>query len=283
MIVITGAGGGIGAAFARCASNDGAALVLVGRRRENLERVAQALPSDRVMVCVADVADYSSLVRSREEILAKKGHVDILVNNAAVGYGGRLTDLSAEEIEYSTKVNLVGPMWLTHMFLPLLRERSEAMLVNVVSLSGYLAMPFQSVYAAGKFGLRGFSESMSRELKGSNVHVLTAYPAAIDTEMNTPEMRARCLELGTRVSAIPASTAATQLVRAIERNRSMVVLGSASDRLAPMIARFAPRIVDKLAEKMSPAMSEFARLSTDWARHQRRSLPPRAGSVAKEL
>lgn len=120
------------------------------------------------------------------------GALDILINNAGVVSAGLLEEISDQDISTQIEVNLTGLIFMTKHFLPLLKDSDEAALMNISSGLGYIAMPFYSVYAATKAGVKHFSEGMRRELADYPIHVMTVYPTSTDTPMmetaNTGDM-----------------------------------------------------------------------------------------------
>lgn len=272
VVVITGAGSGLGAALARGAARRGAHLVIAGRRAEKLEETRQSCGDAQVLSVPTDIADHAQCERLISTAIDELGALDVLVNNAGIGYGGGAGDVRPEEVQYNMQVNLVSPIWLAHLAQPHLQKRPEAAIVNIISLSGLVAMPSQQIYSASKFGLAGFSQALRRDLLDSPIHVLEVYPAAMDTEINTPEMRAAAEAQGGKVVAMPPDRAASVVLRALEKNKKKVLIAAAPpDRLIPILSR--TPLFAGLVRKIAPAIRAFMLKGNEWIR-SRHPLPP---------
>ncbi|MEJ6691503.1 MAG: SDR family NAD(P)-dependent oxidoreductase [Paracoccaceae bacterium] len=176
-VLITGAGTGIGRALAIEAAQKGFDLILVGRTSATLEETRSKCETQNPYCIVADVTS----AEGRALIANAVGEtLDILINNAGTLSVGHLTDMADSDLERMTTTNLVAPMALTRDLLPALRA-SNGRLVNIGSVFGDIAYPFFAGYSATKFGLRGFSDAMRRELSGDGIGVTYIAPRATRT------------------------------------------------------------------------------------------------------
>lgn len=175
-VLITGAGSGIGRALAAEAVRRGHAPILAGRRPEALEETARDLGAE-VRIVPADV----TTAEGRAALVATAGErLDVLVNNAGQLAVGPLDRQDEAAIARLVETNLTAPILLTRALLPALR-RAQGRVVNVGSVFGDIAYPYFSAYSASKFGLRGFSDALRRELSGEGVTVTYAAPRAART------------------------------------------------------------------------------------------------------
>lgn len=186
-VVLTGAAGGIGAPTARALARAGAGLVLVGRQAPSLEALARSILRDggspaTCMSVVADVTSAAGVEAVRRA--AEAAGANVLVNNAGLPGFGALLDQERDDIERVIATNLVAPMQLTRALLPWLRMCAEASVLNLGSVLGRLGLPGYSVYGASKFGLRGFSEALRRELADTAVRVQYLGPRTVATSFN---------------------------------------------------------------------------------------------------
>jgi NADP-dependent 3-hydroxy acid dehydrogenase YdfG len=189
--LITGASSGIGAATARRLAADGAAVALIGRRRDRLVELARAISAEagHALPLQADVAVTEESTAAVEQAVAELGRLDILVNNAGVMLLGPALDAPRAEWERMVDVNVRGVLDVTHTALPHLvraaadSPRGVADLVTITSTAGRVARPAASVYALTKFGMTGFSESLRQELLGSRVRVSVVEPGTVATEL----------------------------------------------------------------------------------------------------
>lgn len=191
--IVTGASSGIGAVTARVLAARGANVVLAARRRAELEAQARAIEADagQSIAVPVDVADPDQVARLVERALAAFGKVDVLVNNAGINWSRPLARSDADDIVRVVGIDLLGAMVLTRAVLPGMLDRRHGAIVSVGSLSGRVAM--EPLYSAAKYGLRGFSLSLRRQLAGSGVSVSLVSPGNIRTAM-TGHLQARLPE-----------------------------------------------------------------------------------------
>jgi short-subunit dehydrogenase len=173
--LLTGATGGLGRAIAKGLADAGAAVVLSGRREEDLLALAESLPGKDHRVLAADLAEDGEA----ERLAAAAAGVDILVANAGLPGTGWLAEFTAEEVKRVLRVNLEAPMLLAHALFPEMLERGAGHLVFVSSLSGKSASPRTSVYNATKFGLRGFALGLRTDLAPRGIGVSLVSPGFV--------------------------------------------------------------------------------------------------------
>lgn len=224
--VITGAAGGLGSALAERLAREGCRLALVDRRAEPLAGMAR----DGVTTHPMDVADARAWESLAAEVREVHGGADLLVNNAGLTIHGRFADQSVDDIDRIVDVNLKGVMYGCRAFLPQLCARPEAHVVNVSSLAGRVAFPYQSTYCATKFALRGFGAALRMEVASRGVGVTTVLPGTIATRLletaqsydraTSGRLAALMLAHGARPEHVSA-----RVVRAIRRDEAEVVVG----------------------------------------------------------
>lgn len=181
--MVTGASSGIGAATARELAHRGASVVLAARRSAELDAQVRAITNagGEALAIPADLTDPADLMSLIRRALAGYGRVDVLVNNAGAGWHRPLACSPPGEISGLVGVNLLAAMCLTRVVLPGMLERRHGAIISVGSLSGRVAM--EPLYSATKYGLRGFSLALRRQLAGSGVSVSLVSPGNIDTAM----------------------------------------------------------------------------------------------------
>jgi short-subunit dehydrogenase len=175
--LLTGASRGLGVHIARGLAKEGIELALAARDTAKLEEVARECTALGVEVRVlrADV----SIAADRERLIAEAGRIDILVNNAGVEITKALADQSEADVRAQIETNLTAPIDLTRRVLPAMLAQGSGVVVNVSSMSGKVATPFNCVYAATKHGLNGLSSSLDIELHGTGVHVGVVCPSFV--------------------------------------------------------------------------------------------------------
>ncbi|MFE7600922.1 SDR family NAD(P)-dependent oxidoreductase [Streptomyces sp. NPDC057494] len=178
VVVVTGAGTGIGRATARSFAGQGATVVAVGRREEPLRETAEGHPGIRPLT--ADVTAEGAAEEIVRSVLAAHGRLDVLVNNAGIAGGGPLGTLERSVIAPLLETNLVAPVLLTQAAVPALRE-SRGVVVNVTTTIGQRGWPANSVYPATKSALETLTRCWAVELAPAGVRVVAVAPGAIET------------------------------------------------------------------------------------------------------
>jgi short-subunit dehydrogenase len=183
--LVTGASSGIGAALARVLAARGTTVGIVARRVDRLTEVLEACQVDAPgsRLWAADLSDPAAAAALVEEAWRAFGHLDVLVNNAAIPMRRPVTRLSVDDCERVMRVNYLSPVAMTLAVLPHMIERGSGTVVNVSSLGGRLGIAAEAAYSASKFALCGFSEVMLADLAGTGVAVRLILPGAIDTEI----------------------------------------------------------------------------------------------------
>lgn len=184
VVVVTGASSGIGAATAREFAKYGAHVILVARRAEELAKQVQFITSRgyKASAIPADITDETQISHLVERALDEFGRIDVLVNNAGIGRIRAFSDEPEEYINSVIDVNLRGAMLMTRQVLPGMLQRHQGAIISTASIAGHLAV--NPLYSATKFGLRGFSLSLRRDLLRSGISVSLVSPGYIRTDMN---------------------------------------------------------------------------------------------------
>ena len=186
--VITGASSGIGEATARALAADGYRVALLARRADRIQALADEL-GDGAIAIEADVTDRDSLVAAAQRVKDELGGADVLINNAGVMLLAPFTSDQRAEQRQMVEVNLLGAMTATEVFLDQLRDGGGD-LINISSVAGRTARAGNAAYAATKWGLNGWSESLRQELQ-PDVRVIVIEPGAVTTELAEPHHRRR--------------------------------------------------------------------------------------------
>ncbi|MGZ8311122.1 MAG: SDR family NAD(P)-dependent oxidoreductase [Allosphingosinicella sp.] len=250
--VVTGAAGGIGRGISLALARRGCGLALADLDEAGMEETARLAAAAGIPVSRhrLDVADRAAVAALPEAVLAAHGGTDILVNNAGVALGGTFEQVAEADFEWLFEINFWGVVRMTRAFLPLLRRSGDAHIVNLSSLFGLIAPPGQTAYCASKFAVRGFSESLRRELEaeGARIAVTVVHPGGIATRIaenaRTPagaseqELALR-REAFRRLLRMPPEKAGEIIVAGMARRRPRVIVGSDA-KAAAMIERLAP-------------------------------------------
>lgn len=185
VVFITGASSGFGADAARLFAKEGAIVILTARRMDRLTALAEEinLTGGQAFSLQLDVTDQTQIESAVKTVLETYGQIDILLNNAGVGGLNWLETFDpAEDIDAQLNVNLRGTMQLTRAVLPSMLNRRAGHIINMSSVAGLIAAPMYTVYAATKYGMRGFTDALRREVAVLGVKVSGLYPGPAVTE-----------------------------------------------------------------------------------------------------
>jgi len=253
--LLTGASGGIGQALAKQLSAAGAELILVGRNISILSELADSLS---MAECIrADLSCEKDIEYLSERL--KDAPLDGLIHAAGLNKFATLENISASNMQAILHTNLLVPMLLSQLFLPQLLTRPEAIVLNVGSTFGSIGYAGYSTYCASKFGLRGFSEALRRELADSSVKVLYVAPRATKTAMNSDAVQNMNRQLA--VMEDSPELVARCIMQAIESERPLTYLGW-PEKFFARINGVLPSLVDKSLKKQLPTIKAFAAQKT---------------------
>jgi short-subunit dehydrogenase len=256
-VLVTGATGGLGQAIARALGRRGASLILTGRQADVLEPLADELRA-RSVVC--DLADRAEL----ERLVEAAGDADVLVANAAVPAGGKIGDLSVEAMDRALDVNLRAPMVLARLLGERMVARGDGHVVFVNSLSGKAGAVATSLYAATKFGLRGFAQGIREDLRPHGVGVSTVFPGFIRDAGMFHDSGA---QLPGYVGLKAPEDVARAVIRAIEHDRSEIDVAPLPLRLGAAVASVAPEAAAMVQRRLGA--TEIADRVVDGQRSKR--------------
>jgi NAD(P)-dependent dehydrogenase (short-subunit alcohol dehydrogenase family) len=185
--LITGAGRGMGVDFAKAALASGHSVVASGRDRERVSTVLGTSSSDLIAVTleVTSAADAEAAVRTAVD---RFGRIDVLVNNAASFFAGYFEELTSGQIDQQLAASLIGPMNVTRAVLPVMRKQRSGHIMSISSSAGLAAgFEFVSAYAASKFGLEGWMESLQAEVAPFGITTTVVNPGFFRTELLTEQ------------------------------------------------------------------------------------------------
>jgi NAD(P)-dependent dehydrogenase (short-subunit alcohol dehydrogenase family) len=183
---ITGAGRGMGVDIAKAALAAGNAVVATGRRPEAVE---QALGGDQddLLVVKLDITSPADAQAAVQAAVDRFGRIDVLVNNAGNFYAGFFEEISSEDFRAQIETTLFGPMNVTRTVLPVMRAQRSGLVVAISSTAGIVGGEFNTAYAASKFGVEGWIESLTPEVAPFGIRTMVVEPGFFRTELLTPE------------------------------------------------------------------------------------------------
>jgi short-subunit dehydrogenase len=249
---ITGAASGIGRALAIEFAGRGCDLALADRDEAGLKALAAEIGRARkVSVHRVDVGEPDDIAQFASEAIAAHPALNILVNNAGVALLGQFEEIDQAQMKWLFDINFWGVVHGTRAFLPHLKTLPEAHIVNVSSIFGIIAPPGQSAYAAAKFAVRGFSESVRHELAmaESKVKLSVVHPGGVSTSIARSSRtgvgvtdnarRAQMIERFENAAKTTPKDAALRIIRGIEKNEPRILIGNDA-RFMDLLQRFRP-------------------------------------------
>ncbi|CAG8438890.1 5149_t:CDS:2 [Acaulospora morrowiae] len=256
IVLITGASSGIGQSLAHVFAKRGATLILCARREDMLSSVANECrelnSSVKVLTVKCDVTDESDVARLVETIETTYGRLDCLALNAGVSMGEDFAELKDYSvIKKVMDVNYYGCTNVTYKALPLLKKNKKSRILVTNSISGILALPSRSGYAAAKFAVRGFFDSLQAELWKDEIFITLAYPGPVKTEINKNRLGDDPKQLDF-TNAITSEECAQELVEGVLRGDKEVIftrngkLGRLMEGVFPDLTAY---LVDRNARK----------------------------------
>jgi short-subunit dehydrogenase len=250
VIVVTGAGSGMGRELALELTRRGASVAAVDMRTETLQETKKLAEKTggKVSTHVLDVSDLAAVAALPASVQKELGDVDALINNAGIIQPFvKVNDLTLEQAKKVMDVNFYGPLALVKAFLPELLKRPESHILNVSSMGAYAPVPGQSVYGASKAAIKLLTEGLHSELMETEVGVTIVFPGAIAT--NIAANSGMTMDAGdadsSKFKTTPAPLAAKLMVDAIENNTARLCIGSDA-KLMDKLSRLNPVFAAKL-------------------------------------
>lgn len=185
VIIITGAGSGIGRAAAERLAAEQAKIVLLGGNRiEKLEETKRLVEREtECLMLPGDLTQDGAVEKGIEEIIRTYGGIDVLINNAGMALNSSFEDVTAEQFDKIMNINIRAPFFLTQKVLPYLKKSDSATIINISSVVGHSGYPFQTAYVASKHAMLGFTKSLANEYYKENIRVHAICPGGVYTDM----------------------------------------------------------------------------------------------------
>jgi len=254
VIVVTGGGNGVGRELVLQLLAKGVSVAAVDI---NIQALAETLriagEPQKLSIHVADITDYEAILKLVDEVVAKHGKVDGIINNAGIIQPFiELNELKFDQINRVMNVNYYGTLYMIKAFLPLLLKRPEAHIVNISSMGGFLPVPGQSVYGASKAAVRLLSEALYSELLDTNIHVTVIIPGGVATDIkknsNVSSSSATQEEKNSKLVLSPTK-AASLILKGMETNRYKMIIGKDAN-LMNVLYKFSPKTAIRIIKKV---------------------------------
>lgn len=257
IIWITGASSGIGEEFARQASDMGATVILSSRRKEELERIKNSLENpDNAYVLPLDMEAQDTFAAKVKEVIDQYGRVDLLFNNAGISQRSTTEETSIEVDRRLMEINYFGTVALTKALMPFLRKQSESHIAVTSSLAGKFGFYQRSAYAASKFALHGFFETLRLEEEDHNIKVAMLCPAGIKTNISQNALDGSGRQYGKsstlQEEGMPVDTCVRKMIAAIRKEKSEVIIGQGMEPISVKVKALFPELFLKMIKKKKP-------------------------------
>jgi uncharacterized protein len=241
--LVTGASSGIGAEIARQLAQRGLGVTLAARREERLRELADELSSEhsiRAETVSCDVSDIDDRKRMKKDLEERGLAVEVLVNNAGYGSGGKFIELDGDKEAAMIRTNVEAVVALTHAYLPEMVERGRGAVLNLASLIAFQPVPFQATYGASKAAVLSFTEAIHEELRGTGVTVTAICPGPVRTEFGEVGGFGGADDKIPDFVWLEADKVAEEAVEGLEKGDRVVVPG-ALNQLAAYAGHYMPR------------------------------------------
>ncbi len=259
-ILITGASSGIGRMIAVCLARNNARLLLVGRDENSLRETQSSVlaAGGTADILTSDLLIPEDRQRVMDYCASLENGLFGLINNAGCNHFALLPDQTDAMLQNQINLNLLVPMLLTRALLPILQKQQGARILNIGSTFGSIGYPGYSAYCASKFGLRGFTEALRRELADSDTKVLYFAPRATGTKLNSANVVALNLELGNAMD--PVEHVANKIGELFIAGGPDRVFWGWPEKLFARINQIFPSVVDGALRKQLVTIKKYARL-----------------------
>lgn len=250
-VIITGASSGIGKALVYEYFKRGYQITMAARNQDAMQAIANDLDPDlsNLLLVKTDVTSEVDCQNLIEKSLARFGKIDILINNAGISMRALFNDLHLDVMRRVMDVNFWGTVYCTKYAMPHLLK-TKGSVVGVISIAGYLGLPARSAYAASKFAVRGFLDTLRVENLKTGLHVLVAAPGFTASNVRLSALTAD----GSQQSETPrdeskmmtSEEVAFQIAKAVEKRKAELILTFIEGKLSVFLKKFFPRLIEKL-------------------------------------
>lgn len=249
VVVITGASSGIGKALAKECAARGAKLSLAARRTELLDALKTELSGTDILITTTDVSNENDCRNLMERTIQHFGQIDVLINNAGISMRALFEEVDLKVIRQLMDVNFYGTVYCTKYALPYLLQ-TKGSLVGVISIAGYVGLPGRTGYAASKFAIRGFLDTVRIENLKKGLHVLVAAPGFTASEVRQSALTTDGSQQGEtprdESKMMSSEECARHIAQAIQKRKRSLILTFTEGKLTVFLGKFFPSLLDKL-------------------------------------
>lgn len=254
VVVITGAGSGVGRALALQCASEHCRLALLDVNADGLKETRELLNlgEERVATYLVDVSDLTAMEKFAGAVVQHYGQVDVVINNAGLTSIGLLDEVSYETFERVINVNMWGVVYGCRVFLPYLKLQSESVMANVSSINGMVPFSRNGPYNMSKYAVYGLNESLMMELRDTSVHVLSIHPGGISTNIVNSAINADTAvrESFSKLANTTPEQAAVTIVNAVKKKKRYLFIGRDA-KFMQLMKRVSPRLALRFVDWMT--------------------------------
>lgn len=254
--IVTGGGSGIGRALCHAFSREGITTIIMGRTKNKIIAVARKIEETGGMTeaVQTDVSNERDFTKAINDIYKKYGRLDYMVNNAGVAIAGEFRDLKLEHFKTVLSTNLMGTLYGTQCAYEIMRKQGYGNIVNMSSITGLVGLPTSTAYVMSKSGIVGFTVSLWRECRGSDIHVSVVCPGKIDTPIwdsielvNVKEKNPHFRPIFPK--PITSEDAARYIIKGLRKKKPIIVF-PLSAKMIWWLYRYIPVIMNPVGDKI---------------------------------
>jgi dehydrogenase/reductase SDR family protein 7B len=254
VVWITGASSGIGEALAKQYAALGAEVVLSARRVDELQRVLSQLPRQASHLIVPmDAVNNDSVVTAFGQVMAVKGRVDWLINNAGISQRALIADTTEDTERKIMEVDYFAPVALTRKVLPVMLQQGSGHIAFVSSVAGLLGTQYRASYAAAKGAIHLWANSLRAEVADQGIHVAVIFPGFVNTNVSVAALTGSGEALGTmddaQANAMSSDDFAKQTLNALLVQQEYIVIGGLKEKVGVWLSRLSPSLMYKVIRR----------------------------------
>ncbi len=265
-VVITGGTSGVGRAAAEAFALEGCNVVVAARGQEGLDETV-SLCHDLGVVALGvstDVSNADEVKNLAEKALQFNGRIDIWVNNAGVMASGKFEDVPVEAMDQLVKTNLLGYLHSAHAVLPIFKKQKDGVLINNVSIGGYMPAPYSTAYSSTKFGIRGMVEGLQGELSDEpNIHIVGLYPGIQKSTGNLHSAKYSGLDFKIPPFSTDPRELAAKMVEAAKNPRKEIITDNYAAVMKVLYGIFPRAIINTASAALRLAMKKESDTDTN--------------------
>ncbi|ENV35074.1 SDR family NAD(P)-dependent oxidoreductase [Acinetobacter gerneri] len=255
VVWVTGASSGLGKALAAEFALQGAEVILSARRFDELENVRVGLlNADRHISIAMDITDESQVMHAYEQVLAKKGRIDLLINNAGLSQRALISETTMLTERTIMEVDYFSQVFLTKTVLPTFLKQKSGRIVFVSSVAGLLGTQYRASYSAAKAAIHMWANSLRAEVADQGVNVSVIFPGFVKTNVSinalNGEGKAQGYDNDATANGLKAGEFAQQAIKALANGEEFIVIGGKKEKLGVLVSRFSPSTLYKMIRKM---------------------------------